>query len=95
MDKYLISYDITKDRNRNQIRKMLLGYGIPVQYSVFECFLTKTEYKELIDKITKVFKKFDVSDSVRIYPLCKDCNSKIHIIGSGDIVSFDDKPIII
>lgn len=33
---YLISYDITADKRRNALAKLLEGFGSRVQYSVFE-----------------------------------------------------------
>jgi len=36
----LVTYDIENDRRRTKIHKVLEGYGISVQYSVFECFLS-------------------------------------------------------
>ena len=41
----LISYDISEDKRRTKIHKMLKSYGQWMQYSVFECAdLTETQY---------------------------------------------------
>ncbi|MCI5224978.1 MAG: CRISPR-associated endonuclease Cas2 [Candidatus Electrothrix sp. AR4] len=38
--KYVIAYDISDQRERNRVSKVLTGYGFRVQKSVFECSLS-------------------------------------------------------
>jgi len=40
----VISYDIPEDKRRTKIHKTLKSYGQWMQYSVFECDLTETQY---------------------------------------------------
>ena len=40
---YLICYDVVNDR-RNRVSRLLEGYGLRVQKSVFECVLTPDQY---------------------------------------------------
>lgn len=44
---YLVSYDISEDRRRNAVFKMLQGQGDHVQYSVFFCELNDRELAQL------------------------------------------------
>src|SRR6266511_1773180 len=44
---YVISYDISVDRRRARVAKLLEGFGQRVQYSVFECDLTESQYAVL------------------------------------------------
>lgn len=37
---WLVAYDISDDKRRNSLHKMLRGYGQPLQKSVFLCHLT-------------------------------------------------------
>ena len=37
MSMYVISYDISENKIRNKVAKILEGYGKRIQYSVFEC----------------------------------------------------------
>ncbi len=77
---YLISYDVTEDRTRGKISKLLENYGVRVQYSVFECNISSHEYKKLYkEMLGLVAEKADVS--IRIYPLDKDIVNKIEVIG--------------
>jgi CRISPR-associated protein Cas2 len=76
---YVVAYDIPDDKRRKNIHKLLLGYGKWTQYSLFECFLTR---KELVLLQAKLEQHLDaVRDSVRFYPLCANCVSKVETIG--------------
>lgn len=80
MSLYVVSYDISKDKLRNKIAKLLEGYGIRMQYSVFECKLSEDKFLELYQKIAGLSGEFN-NDSVRFYKLCKNCESEIRNIG--------------
>ncbi len=76
---YVIAYDIPDDKRRTKIHKILLGYGKWTQYSLFECFLTR---KELVLLRSKLAEHLEVKeDSVRFYPLCANCVSKVETVG--------------
>jgi CRISPR-associated protein Cas2 len=54
--RYIVSYDIADPKRLRQVHKTMLGYGEPLQYSVFCCDLTAAaritlmaELSELID----------------------------------------------
>ncbi|MBV9707207.1 MAG: CRISPR-associated endonuclease Cas2, partial [Chloroflexi bacterium] len=40
---YVIAYDIPDDKRRTKIHKLLLGFGVWTQFSLFECFLTRKD----------------------------------------------------
>ncbi len=76
---YVIAYDIPQDKRRTKVHKILLGYGKWTQYSLFECFLSK---KELILLQAKLLEHLVAEeDSVRFYPLCASCVSKVETVG--------------
>ena len=76
---YIIAYDISDDRRRTRIHKILSGFGKWTQYSLFECFLSR---KELILLKAKLAKHLgDQQDSVRFYPLCANCVEKVETVG--------------
>ncbi len=77
---YIISYDIQKDKIRNKAAKLLTKYGLRVQYSVFECFLTQENYQLLNTKLNALVNK--KTDSVIFYPVCKNCEHKKEVIGN-------------
>ena len=45
---YVVSYDIISDRTRRKLSKILEGYGVRIQYSVFECRLNEKRFRENI-----------------------------------------------
>ncbi len=77
---YIVSYDISSDRLRAKIAKTLEGYGVRVQYSVFECDLTEKKFKDLYAELLRL--ATDLSDgSIRFYYLCGRCSGKVKTIG--------------
>ena len=79
---YVISYDISIDKRRAKLAKLLEGAGQRVQYSVFECDLTAKQYRSLEARIQKLL-RLDEGDSVRIYTLCATCRPQTQIFGKG------------
>ena len=77
---YVVSYDIEDNKVRIKLAKILEGYGVRIQYSVFECQLTEKRYLKLYQEI---FRLFDgkTDGSIRFYPICKNCAEKIVTIG--------------
>ncbi len=75
----VISYDVSEDKRRTKIHKILKSYGQWMQYSVFECDLTLTQYAKLRSRLTKVI-ECD-RDSIRFYFLCACCQGKVERIG--------------
>ncbi|MEQ8192752.1 MAG: CRISPR-associated endonuclease Cas2 [Candidatus Eremiobacterota bacterium] len=75
----IVTYDITNDRLRNKLYELLKDYGNPVQYSVFECNLTQTQFIDMKKK-TEGFLQ-DEKDSIRYYILPR--REKIRIIIKG------------
>lgn len=75
----VISYDIPDDKRRTKIHKILKSYGQWMQFSVFECDLSETEYAKLRSRLSKLIKPDQ--DSVRFYFLCGCCKGKIERIG--------------
>jgi len=65
--RYLIPYDIVDDKRRNQVFKILYGYGDHAQYSVFFCELNPRELVELRGKLRRAI--HDIEDQVMILDL--------------------------
>ncbi len=80
----LITYDVntTKPSGRkrlNKIAKVCCNYGQRVQNSVFECSLTPAQLVSVRAKILEIADKNE--DSIRIYHLGNNYNSKIEQYG--------------
>ena len=89
---YVISYDIPDDRRRNQLAKALKGFGIRVQYSVFEAHLNRREYQELKRAVERIIDPSE--DSVRYYRLCGACADRIEVPAIGEVTP-DPKTIVV
>ena len=76
---YVIAYDIPDDKRRTKVHKILLGYGKWTQYSLFECFLTRKQLVLLRSKLAEHL--VARQDSVRFYPLCANCVSRVETVG--------------
>src|ERR671922_3046923 len=76
----VVSYDIHDDKRRNRIHKVLKNFGECIQFSVFECDLTKEELLRMQYMLKRIIKEED-QDSVRFYHLCDGCQRKIDRIG--------------
>lgn len=76
---YVIAYDIPCDKRRKKISDLLEGYGKRVQYSVFECILSKSLYKELRQRLRKQFN--EQQDSIRFYPISHHTLGQVEIWG--------------
>lgn len=87
----VVSYDITEDRRRNRVAKLMENYGTRVQYSVFECLLQEQSLLELQEQLQAIL---DLeTDSVRFYRLCVRCRAGIEIFGRGTTQS--EEPFVI
>ena len=79
----VITYDISEDKRRTKIHKVLKSYGQWMQFSVFECDLTETQYARLRSRLSKLIKP--EQDSIRFYFLCACCNDKVERIGGEQV----------
>ncbi len=79
---YVISYDISVDKRRAKLAKLLEGFGQRVQYSVFECDLTAAQYQKLERRIAKILVPGE-GDSLRTYRICAACAAQTQIVGDG------------
>ncbi len=76
----LISYDITDDKRRRKVAKIMEGHGYRVQYSVFECDLDAQKLSKLRQRLTPLVKE-EKWESVRFYPLSADCADRVTVLG--------------
>ena len=76
---YAVAYDITNDRRRNQVAKILLDFGKRIQYSLFECNTDRRAYLRLQDRLQDAINPKE--DTVTFYHLCRSCEKGIERIG--------------
>ena len=87
---YIIAYDISGNKRRRKVAKILEMYGVRMNKSVFECFVLPDIFKKLEESISNIIdcKK----DSVLYYPVCKSCIEKskktFKVVHLPELVSF-------
>jgi hypothetical protein len=85
----LIIYDITEDKPRIKLSKLLSSYGVRVQKSAFEASLNKKQYEKLIFELDRYVGR---EDSIRVYKLYDD--SEVITYGKADEAIVDDVIIV-
>ena len=90
---YLICYDVVKDKRRNKVAKLLEGYGLRVQKSVFECVLTEKQHTMLTHKLNKYLDMDE--DQLRFYPMSSHTRRKVIILGIQPEREIDDDAFIV
>ncbi|MDR2140212.1 MAG: CRISPR-associated endonuclease Cas2 [Deltaproteobacteria bacterium] len=75
---YLITYDISNDKKRGKVFRILDKIGIHLQRSVFMVDLELAPCMLLKEKLTKLM---SIEDSIIIISLCKSCLGNAQYIG--------------
>lgn len=93
----LVSYDVnTLDKEgRRRLRKVAKsceGFGQRVQFSVFECTVSETDFERLRQKLVKIINKDE--DSLRIYHLRGNRGDYLEHYGKNTYVDFQE-PLIV
>lgn len=86
---YLICYDMTSNRKRRKAAEILLDYGRRVQYSVFECEISRKQFEVLYAKLADLSEGMD-DGNIRIYQIAKEEMQKIAILGNLSCIREDD-----
>ena len=76
----VVSYDIKDDHRRGKIFKIIKNFGQWVQFSVFECDITKVDYLRMRVRLEQQINQ-EEGDSIRFYFLCENDVEKIERIG--------------
>jgi CRISPR-associated protein Cas2 len=88
----VVTYDISNDKRRTKLHDVLLNFGTPVQYSVFECLLGAerlAEMKQAVDRVIRPRK-----DRVRFYYLCQQCIAKTEVTSGEEVLEETDVIVV-
>lgn len=86
---YLIAYDVANARRLKRIHRLLVSYGIPLQYSLFYARLTSARKAALVKKLQATI---DVTqDALAIYRISVFQLSAWHKVGAA----LQDKCLIV
>lgn len=80
--RWVICYDISDDKMRRKIAKLLEDHGIRIQESVFIADTSKSEMQTVQKWFNEMLRdEEDTLDSIHIYPLCEKCWQKSWRLG--------------
>ncbi len=68
---YIVGYDISCNKQRRRVEKLLTSLGTRANKSLFECMLTPASHKRLLARLPKMIDAS--SDTVVLYRVCLDC----------------------
>jgi len=88
----VVVYDISNDKRRTRLHNALLDFGTPVQFSVFECWLTKDEIKKMQARIKKIIRPR--KDHVRFYFLCAACAERVQTTQAGELTKLKEVIVV-
>ena len=80
---------MTSNRKRRKAAEILLDYGRRVQYSVFECEISRKQFEVLYAKLADLSEGMD-DGNIRIYQIAKEEMQKIAILGNPSCFREDD-----
>jgi CRISPR-associated protein Cas2 len=81
MTKIMILYDISDNRTRTKLFKLLKRYGEPVQLSIFEAIISDEQYTEMRNAVARLID--GDAGHVRYYEICQMCNRGILTLGQA------------
>ena len=79
MYRILITYDISDNKRRTKVEKIISSYGYRVNYSVFELTISKSDLDVIVSKLSNISTK---DDNIRLYFINKDTLKKSFVINS-------------
>jgi CRISPR-associated protein Cas2 len=79
---HMITYDIRDDKRLRKVARIMEGYGVRIQYSVFRCHLSERQVERLRWEIACVTESNDDMMIVRLCPHCvarlRNSNPKVN-----------------
>ncbi len=90
--RFVVTYDISCDRSRAKVAKILEGVLTRVQFSVFEGDVPNEILK---DSVQRAIGHIDAeADSIRVYRLCAACSPRVDAYGRSGPVESDPVTIL-
>jgi CRISPR-associated protein Cas2 len=77
----VICYDISSNRQRARLHRVLKEYGLNTQKSIFECEVDRSALLEIVREAQQLINP--ETDSFRIYRICAQCQKQVVVSGLG------------
>lgn len=85
----VVSYDVSEDKRRTKVAKLLANVLKRVQLSVFEGEVPPAVLERWVRMAIRLLD--EETDSLRVYRLCAGCAARVEVHGRG--VPLDDEPV--
>jgi CRISPR-associated protein Cas2 len=82
----VFTYDVSADRRRRRVARLLVAAATRVQYSVFEARLTRARADALAQRVAA---ELGPGDSLRVYVLSVDGEARTRVYGDGAPIEAD------
>lgn len=76
---WVVAYDTPSNRRRRKFSQLLEGYGLRVQWSVFECELRSEQLQRLRLRLERLI--VPLEDSVRFWPVPERSGQQVIHLG--------------
>ncbi len=73
-----VCYDISDDRRRARLSRVLADFGRRVQLSVFEADLSQERFERLLLRLRRLVHPGE--DRIRVYRLCEACRARVVVV---------------
>ena len=90
---FLVCYDISDPKRLQKIAKVMKDFGVRVLYSVFECWLTFSEFEAMKIEVESLMDPLE--DKVRYYRLCESCSKPVIHLGYGKFAGASDEDTLV
>ena len=87
----MVAYDVTDNKRRRKVVKILEQVGTRINFSVFECMVTELQYRHLRNDLLEVIDSAE--DKIVYYPICLKCYEKL-IYQFPKIPAFDTVKVV-
>jgi CRISPR-associated protein Cas2 len=92
--RFIVAYDISDTHRLRKTHRVLLGFGDPLQYSVFDCRLSDKEVTLLVMALSEVINVKE--DSVLLVKLGRESQTSVRIRFLGKRIENEErKPLVI
>lgn len=92
---WVVAFDVSDDRRRTKMARLLEAHGERVQKSVFELVLTARELEGVLGQ-ARAAARFDADvDKLRVYSLCPACRGQARVEGQGGPVAAPGTPVVL
>lgn len=87
---WVIAYDSPSNKRRRKLAKLLEGYGVRLQWSVFECRLRPDQLRRLRQGLERIV---EPADSLRLWALPPRAAEPVQLGRQVELPTWQDKVI--